>query len=158
MIRRPPRSTQSRSSAASDVYKRQALHQLLERLRSSGTDHVVAAIKPGLQDLAELLDGFSGRALTNADAGRLVIALTAYKEGLPARVRSLRAVFRRAPRATPSSWIFIPRMNCSIASSMIFTVMHRPMPPWRITAMRASNGMSRSPRKPTGWRLSLIHI
>ena len=32
MIRRPPRSTQSRSSAASDVYKRQEL----ERLRSSG--------------------------------------------------------------------------------------------------------------------------
>src|SRR5450756_2208045 len=28
MIRRPPRSTQSRSSAASDVYKRQALHGL----------------------------------------------------------------------------------------------------------------------------------
>ena len=26
MIRRPPRSTQSRSSAASDVYKRQLLH------------------------------------------------------------------------------------------------------------------------------------
>src|SRR5450756_2034959 len=26
MIRRPPRSTQSRSSAASDVYKRQSLH------------------------------------------------------------------------------------------------------------------------------------
>src|SRR5680860_417578 len=26
MIRRPPRSTQSRSSAASDVYKRQAVH------------------------------------------------------------------------------------------------------------------------------------
>src|SRR5450756_2829594 len=28
MIRRPPRSTQSRSSAASDVYKRQLRHQL----------------------------------------------------------------------------------------------------------------------------------
>src|SRR5450756_3224975 len=28
MIRRPPRSTQSRSSAASDVYKRQHLHGL----------------------------------------------------------------------------------------------------------------------------------
>src|SRR5450756_1032675 len=27
MIRRPPRSTQSRSSAASDVYKRQGLHR-----------------------------------------------------------------------------------------------------------------------------------
>ncbi|VVQ38199.1 p-hydroxybenzoic acid efflux pump subunit AaeB [Pseudomonas fluorescens] len=73
-----------------------ALHQLLERLRSSGTDHVLAAIKPGLQDLAELLDGFSGRALTSADAGRLVIALTAYKEGLPARVRRLRAIFQES--------------------------------------------------------------
>src|SRR5450756_1618860 len=30
MIRRPPRSTQSRSSAASDVYKRQVLHELVE--------------------------------------------------------------------------------------------------------------------------------
>ncbi|WP_347904233.1 FUSC family protein [Pseudomonas purpurea] len=71
-----------------------ALHQLLERLRSSGTDHVVAAIKPGLQDLAELLDGFSGRALTHADAARLAAQLAAYKEGLPARVRSLRAIFQ----------------------------------------------------------------
>src|SRR5450756_2291703 len=33
MIRRPPRSTQSRSSAASDVYKR----QLLDRLKARGT-------------------------------------------------------------------------------------------------------------------------
>src|SRR5450756_2122979 len=30
MIRRPPRSTQSRSSAASDVYKRQVLPQRLD--------------------------------------------------------------------------------------------------------------------------------
>ncbi|WP_095106123.1 FUSC family protein [Pseudomonas sp. Irchel 3E20] len=71
-----------------------ALHQLLERLRSNAADHVVAAIKPGLQDLAELLDGFSGRALTDADAARLAAALAAYKEGLPARVRSLRAQFQ----------------------------------------------------------------
>ena len=73
-----------------------ALHQLLERLRSNDTDHAVAAIKPGLQDLAELLDGFSGRALTSADAARLVTALTAYKAGLPARVRSLRALFQES--------------------------------------------------------------
>eukprot|EP01015_Nassula_variabilis_P031300 TRINITY_DN703_c0_g1_i2.p2 TRINITY_DN703_c0_g1~~TRINITY_DN703_c0_g1_i2.p2 ORF type:complete len:112 (-),score=27.62 TRINITY_DN703_c0_g1_i2:110-445(-) len=32
MIRRPPRSTQSRSSAASDVYKRQLLHRGTEKL------------------------------------------------------------------------------------------------------------------------------
>jgi uncharacterized membrane protein YccC len=71
-----------------------ALHQLLDRLHNSAADAVVVAIKPGLQDLAELLDGFSGRSLTTADAGRLVAALAAYKEGLPARVRSLRAIFQ----------------------------------------------------------------
>ncbi len=73
-----------------------ALHQLLERLRSSGADHVVAAIKPGLQDLAEVLDGFSGRALTHADAARLVVELSTYKEGLPARVRRLRTIFQES--------------------------------------------------------------
>ncbi|MFP0197274.1 FUSC family protein [Pseudomonas sp. PHC1] len=73
-----------------------ALHQLLERLRRNGADHVEAAIKPGLQDLAEVLDGFSGRALTSPDAARLVLALAAYKEGLPARVRSLRAIFQKS--------------------------------------------------------------
>ncbi|MBZ9781473.1 FUSC family protein [Pseudomonas sp. REP124] len=71
-----------------------ALHQLLERLRGSCSEQAAAAIKPGLQDLAEVLDGFSGRALTSADAARLVTALSAYKEGLPARVRSLRATFQ----------------------------------------------------------------
>jgi uncharacterized membrane protein YccC len=73
-----------------------ALHQLLERLRSSGADAVVAAIKPGLQDLAEVLDGFSGRALTSPDAARLANALAAYKEDLPARVRRLRATFQES--------------------------------------------------------------
>ncbi|MHC8316093.1 FUSC family protein [Pseudomonas sp. LB3P31] len=73
-----------------------ALHQLLERLRSSGTDHVVAAITPGLQDLAEVLDSFSGRALTSPDAARLALALATYKEDLPARVRRLRAAFQQS--------------------------------------------------------------
>lgn len=73
-----------------------ALHQLLERLRGNGEEHVVAAIRPGLQDLAEVLDGFSGRALTSPDAARLATALAAYKEGLPARVRSLRATFQES--------------------------------------------------------------
>jgi uncharacterized membrane protein YccC len=73
-----------------------ALHQLLERLDSSGADQVVKAIKPGLQDLAQVLDGFSGRALTHADAARLVVELSAYKEGLPARVRSLRTTFQES--------------------------------------------------------------
>lgn len=71
-----------------------ALHQLLERLRGNGEEHVVAAIKPGLQDLAEVLDGFSGRALTSPDAARLATALAIYKDGLPARVRTLRGLFQ----------------------------------------------------------------
>lgn len=71
-----------------------ALHQLLERLRGNGEEQVVAAIKPGLQDLAEVLDGFSGRALTSPDAARLATALAIYKDGLPARVRTLRGLFQ----------------------------------------------------------------
>ena len=38
MIRRPPRSTQSRSSAASDVYKRQACSEF--KLTSAGNEIV----------------------------------------------------------------------------------------------------------------------
>ncbi|WP_260962308.1 FUSC family protein [Pseudomonas citri] len=71
-----------------------ALHQLLQRLRSSAADQAVNAIKPGLQNLAELLDGFSARALTDADAARLAIALADYKADLPAQVRRLRALFQ----------------------------------------------------------------
>ena len=36
MIRRPPRSTQSRSSAASDVYKRQALKAAIAEIDWNG--------------------------------------------------------------------------------------------------------------------------
>src|SRR5680860_1686666 len=44
MIRRPPRSTQSRSSAASDVYKRQAPErERLTRLRRPDQDVVLGA-------------------------------------------------------------------------------------------------------------------
>ena len=55
MIRRPPRSTQSRSSAASDVYKRQAgsVGQSLG-VRLAGVDHGLE-LRQG--DLA-VLDGF----------------------------------------------------------------------------------------------------
>src|SRR5450756_3101022 len=41
MIRRPPRSTQSRSSAASDVYKRQISNKLTYTSAVSDTRHVV---------------------------------------------------------------------------------------------------------------------
>ncbi|WP_248794772.1 FUSC family protein [Pseudomonas sp. MWU13-2105] len=73
-----------------------ALHQLLERLRSRGRVEVLAAIEPGFPSLGELLDDFAGRALTDADAQRLAIRLADYKQGLPERVRSLRASFQES--------------------------------------------------------------
>src|SRR5450756_1747395 len=44
MIRRPPRSTQSRSSAASDVYKRQAVDRPNVMIKIPGTREGVPAI------------------------------------------------------------------------------------------------------------------
>ncbi|CAK9887570.1 MULTISPECIES: FUSC family protein [Pseudomonas] len=70
-----------------------ALHQLLERLRLRGPLQIVTAIEPGLTALAELLDAYAGRGLTERDAARLAEQLAAYKEGLPERVRTLRAAY-----------------------------------------------------------------
>ncbi|MGU9816687.1 FUSC family protein [Pseudomonas sp. LF135] len=95
MRRRNGRLSRLNSEFMSITTRFNALHQLLERLRTDAADHVAAAIKPGLQDLAEVLDGFSGRALTSPDAARLVNQLSAYKDGLPAKVRSLRANFQQ---------------------------------------------------------------
>ena len=58
-----------------------ALHQLLERLRSREAAQVISAIEPGLMALADLLEAFSGRPLTDADAARLAERLAAFKEG-----------------------------------------------------------------------------
>ncbi|TFZ36612.1 FUSC family protein [Pseudomonas syringae] len=68
-----------------------ALHQLLERLRLEQADQVLKHIDPGLENLAELLDGFADRALTNDDAELLVTRLESCRAHFPERVRSLRA-------------------------------------------------------------------
>ncbi|MCK9690404.1 FUSC family protein [Pseudomonas syringae] len=68
-----------------------ALHQLLERLRLEQADQVLKHIDPGLENLAELLDGFADRALTNDDAALLVTRLESCRAHFPERVRSLRA-------------------------------------------------------------------
>jgi len=77
-----------------------ALHQLLERLRAQspvpGRVAVITAVEPGILALAELLDGFAGRALTDADAGRLAAQLADYKQRLPERVRDLRGRFQES--------------------------------------------------------------
>src|SRR5450756_3003377 len=79
MIRRPPRSTQSRSSAASDVYKRQEMARVL---KPGGTLIVnVAALdilRGGHAVLAEELRRYDRRMLTDAvaEAGLRTIRLT----------------------------------------------------------------------------------
>ncbi|PBP95830.1 FUSC family protein [Pseudomonas congelans] len=73
-----------------------ALHQLLERLRLEQADQVLKHIDPGLENLAELLDGFAERALTNDDAALLVTRLESCRAHFPERVRSLRAELERS--------------------------------------------------------------
>ncbi|KMY02725.1 fusaric acid resistance protein [Pseudomonas syringae KCTC 12500] len=72
-----------------------ALHQLLERLRLEHADQVLKHIDPGLENLAQLLDGFADRALTNDDAALLVTRLESCKAYFPERVRSLRTELER---------------------------------------------------------------
>ena len=48
MIRRPPRSTLDRSSAASDVYKRQVLVGQSEREKAAQVERGGAVVQPGV--------------------------------------------------------------------------------------------------------------
>src|SRR5680860_1920853 len=57
MIRRPPRSTQSRSSAASDVYKRQAQAVVAALAAAELQPHVGEGDVEVIVDHDELLDG-----------------------------------------------------------------------------------------------------
>lgn len=93
MRRRSGRLVRMNSEFMAITTRFNALHQLLERLRLRGPLQIVSAIEPGLKTLAELLDPYVGRALTDADALRLTLELAAYKEGLPVQVRSLRAAY-----------------------------------------------------------------
>ncbi|KPB91427.1 Fusaric acid resistance protein [Pseudomonas syringae pv. maculicola str. M6] len=72
-----------------------ALHQLLARLRLEQADQVLKHIDPGLENLAQLLDGFADRALTNDDAALLVTRLESCRAYFPERVRSLRTELER---------------------------------------------------------------
>ena len=95
MRRRSGRLNRLNSEFMSLTTRFNALHQLLVRLRAGGANEGADAIKSGLQDLAELLDGFSNRALTSADAAHLAEQLSAYRQDLPSTLRSLRAHFEQ---------------------------------------------------------------
>src|SRR5450756_3182134 len=70
MIRRPPRSTQSRSSAASDVYKRQGHRQIVEMAgQACGSRHVLERKVPGVEP--QPVDVAAVGLITDPQAGRL---------------------------------------------------------------------------------------
>src|SRR5664280_1594089 len=59
MIRRPPRSTLSSSSAASDVYKRQRLFRQIPNLfKTFNLDMVIAEIGPTLYQHFQKMNGY----------------------------------------------------------------------------------------------------
>ncbi|MCY1390975.1 p-hydroxybenzoic acid efflux pump subunit AaeB [compost metagenome] len=93
MRRRAGRVSRLNSEFMAITTRFNALHQLLERIRGRGHAEVVTAIEPGLHALAGVLEPFSGRALTDADASRLAQQLALYKEELPFHVRRLRELF-----------------------------------------------------------------
>src|SRR5678815_123013 len=70
MIRRPPRSTLDRSSAASDVYKR----QVSLRVQRAVTDSVIASV------VAQLPGEWRARTLA---ADRITTVLRARRDALP---------------------------------------------------------------------------
>src|SRR5678809_1321145 len=94
MIRRPPRSTLDRSSAASDVYKRQLYYRLsvfplqLPSLRERADDVVIIA-----ETLVEKLSRQMGRRAQPLSSSAAV-ALRSYS--WPGNVRDLRNVIERA--------------------------------------------------------------
>ena len=91
MRRRSGRVSRLNSEFMAITTRFNALHQLLERINDHG--QVRKAIEPGLQALADLLEPFAGKVLTDADAGRLADRLASYKDALPEHVRALRAEF-----------------------------------------------------------------
>src|SRR5680860_1704742 len=77
MIRRPPRSTQSRSSAASDVYKRQiaVLHTLLDQPLPHQKQVLEAVMRRADVSVVMSQAGLDRiRDIYDADASRIVLA------------------------------------------------------------------------------------
>src|SRR5680860_1485677 len=80
MIRRPPRSTQSRSSAASDVYKRQLERDLTQEPRSGAPGEFPTAAATEWIGTGSTGAGRIAHVLDNAENAR--IELTEHPDGL----------------------------------------------------------------------------
>ncbi len=127
-----------------------ALHQLLERLRLEQADQVLKHIDPGLEHLAELLDGFADRALTNDDAALLVTRLESCRSTFPSGSEACAPSWSAPCPVTPNDWTFTPRSSCCTACSASCSTTHEPTHHWPTTAMSVNSGRARSYRVPTG--------
>ena len=75
MIRRPPRSTLDRSSAASDVYKRQALDEEVAKLHENGIRfRVIGDLSPFDPQIVALIQ--RGEAMTAANTALTPVSYT----------------------------------------------------------------------------------
>src|SRR5450756_2709873 len=102
MIRRPPRSTQSRSSAASDVYKRQSQYRAYLKLRPDAVDArsnlgvALASTGHYREAIAEYREALKRRPQDSHI--RLNVALAHYKLGqISDAAASLSALHRQQP-------------------------------------------------------------
>ena len=93
MRRRSGRLSRLNSEFMAVTTRFNALHQLLARLRTRGVEPVISLVEPEMELLAQLLDPYNGRSLTDKDAVVLAEQLAAFKERLPGHVRALRVSF-----------------------------------------------------------------
>ena len=152
MIRRPPRSTQSRSSAASDVYKRQVagprLASLRDRTRSRGrssrhihtsaTHHTVRGFRSPFSAPPERYSSTQNLLKILGDAVR------------PKEVgRKRSTLVRSRPRPEPESE---PRPEPASSGAEAKHKLARPRSPTGTSVLRGrSKAQARSSRKPDWW-------
>src|SRR5665809_160854 len=126
MIRRPPRSTQSRSSAASDVYKRQGEHDLVDIVL--GADPLEIVLGRDWDALRIEIAGELGRVDAILDAGDLgggegydSVARVAPKGGI-----EVVEVPTRRSDYDNTGWVCglaepTPRLCCSVLPCLLYT-------------------------------------
>src|SRR5450756_1987591 len=95
MIRRPPRSTQSRSSAASDVYKRQEKYKLpigIENMNKIHEEAEIAYLGVTVKELARVFNAipskYFGLTLDIAHASLLPGGPESFIDAFPKRIIS----------------------------------------------------------------------
>src|SRR5450756_3004750 len=144
MIRRPPRSTQSRSSAASDVYKRQSLgdgpgplrdRALLELIYATGA-RISEAVGLDVDDL-DLTEGQASVRLFGKGRKERIVPVGSYAvAAVEAYLVRARPIFSAHGRGTPA--VFLNTRGERLSRQSAWVILRR-------AAERAGLGTSISP-------------